>query len=655
MTSNSKITIHGLKQAAVTIDSAVFASYKDEVVAGTAKVATGFADLEIAANRFSKIFGVKPASLIADMKKAYKANQKNRAASQTTEYTIEDGCLTHITATGPKKIADCAAKIVTILKSEDGNILYKVKGKVAEGEDFSFNITAEDFSDQRILKTALEVRMGHTCTVAANMSAHLGPAIKKMSDRDILTLLSYNTTGWKTINDERRFLIPGNDLEGVEISLPNPKHCYHISKDADPEKALEALDHLLMAHPPELTTVAFAFIMQPPLAELAGWQEERYCLFIQGLTGSLKTAFVQTLMCVWGEKFCQDSTLVKWGEGATNNAIMALASAARDMPFLLDNYKPNTGGGAKAFINIIQNILEGGEKERLQKNSELRVARKISAWPLCTGEDIPNSDAATIARLLVMHVPMKKGFNEELRVAQNLSAHLNAIGAQWLHLLEYWADKPDLIQGIRELSADICRKWSDWLQKNCPKMINKLRIAMNLASNEFTWRLLLSIPQFQPVLQKYSEAHAKGLMDIALNLESSTREATEAERFLDALREAIQTGQLNLNSSRGFSKKTDSDVYLNYHGWWENQDLCISPEVVIAILKRTTGLSNNEMSKQTLYRQLNGLGAIAGHDTDLNTKTFYIDGKTCRALYLKGSFVRYQIPDDEAPDGSIPF
>jgi len=654
MTINSKDIIQGLKQASVTIDNDVFAHCKDEITAGAVKAATGFVDLEITANRFSRLFGVRPATLLSDMKKAYKVKQKKQSVNQNKGYAVEDDCMVYLSGSGNKKIADCSAKITTLLKSEDGGILYKVQGKVTGGNEFAFNIRADEFSDPKTLKTILEVRMGHTSTVAANMSAHLGPAIKKLSKQDIPTVLAFNATGWRTINGEKRFLIPGNDIEDIDISLPSPKHCYHISNDADPEKALEALDHLLMAHPTEITTVALAFIMQPPLAELAGWREERYTLFIQGLTGSLKTAFAQNLMCIWGENFSLDSTLVKFGEGATNNAIMALASAASDMPFLIDNYKPNTGRGAGGFINLTQNILEGGEKERLHKNSELRVARKISAWPLCTGEDLPNSDAATVARLLVVHVPPKKGFNEDLRVAQDSSKHLNAIGARWLQALEVWSKDAESIKEIRALSADLCRKWSDILQRDCPKMVNKMRIATNLATNELTWHLLSKIPYMQPVLHKFSEAHAKGLMAIAHNLESSTREATEAERFLEALREAIQTGQLKLNDARGFSKKTEN-VELNFHGWWEGENLCISPDVVMTILKKATGLSDNEMSKHTLHKQLHAIGAIAVSDKNTATKTFSVNGETNRALCLKGSFVRYQMPETEDPEDNFPF
>lgn len=652
MNTKYRKVIQALKRNAKPVDDEAFPLYKDEIVAGVVRAATGVSDLEIAANRFGKIVGVKPATLLSDMKKSHKVWHKRRAGSKVpSDYSVDNGCLTHSTTEGPKRIADCDARITANLKNEDSSGSYKIEGITIHGSSFTIDIPADDFADQAKLKARFEVAMGHNCAVAANMSAHLGPAIKRLSNSDIPTVLAFSTTGWREIFGIKRFLMPGVKIDGVEVSLPNPKHCYHLSETADLEKALEALDHLLRAHPPEMTSVAFAFIMQPPLAELVGWQEERYALFIQGLTGSLKTAFAQILMCIWGEKFNLDSSLIKWGEGATNNAIMALASAARAMPFLLDNYKPNTGGGARAFINLTQNILEGGEKERLQKNSELRTARSVSAWPLCTGEDIPDSDAATLARLLTVHVPARQGFNEELKIAQDLSAHLNAIGTLWLRVLTEWIKQGSALKSMSALSADFIRKWSDKLHRDFPRLINKMRVATNLATNELTWHLLLRIPALRPILQKYSDAHAKGLIDIAQNLENSTRDATEAEKFLEALREALQTGALRINKERGLMKCGDSTT--SYHGWWEGNDLCISPDVTLTILKKITSLSSNGLSKTTLYRQLKGMGAIAGHGENTTTMTFSVRNKTERVLYLNGSFVRYQMPIPEVDDFDI--
>jgi hypothetical protein len=181
-------------------------------------------------------------------------------------------------------------------------------------------------------------------------------------------------------------------------------------------------------------------------------------------------------------------------------------------------------------------------------------------------------------------------------------------------------------------------------------MVNKMRIATNLATNEFTWHLLTQVPQLQPVLKKYSSAHAKGLEEIAKNLAETTCGSTEAEQFLDALREVLQTGKLKINDKRGYTKE-ENGFACHFDGWWENGNLCISPEIVTNLLKKHTSLNDNNVSKQTLYRQLEALGAIADRNRNEPTKNFNIGGEPCRALVLKWSAVKYECVDPEEDSG----
>jgi hypothetical protein len=135
-----------------------------------------------------------------------------------------------------------------------------------------------------------------------------------------------------------------------------------------------------------------------PLARLAGWQGERYGIFITGRSGSLKTSVTQALMAIYGAGFLEDEFLLKLGEGATRNAVMGYAAQAHDMPFFLDNFKANTGDGARGLVNLVHNLLEGGDRERMLGASELKESRPIHCWPIFTGEDVPDGDPATLAR-----------------------------------------------------------------------------------------------------------------------------------------------------------------------------------------------------------------------------------------------------------------
>ena len=268
-----------------------------------------------------------------------------------------------ITAT---PIADFRASISHEITRESGDKIFNIDGLAIRGGPFSLEIAAEDFGSDNKLRARIDAASGSLDPVRARMGNHLGPAIKLLTKQnECKKIKRYERTGWM---DNGRFLIPGRPQTGIEILLKR-KLPYRVDGDASLCIGLEALDSLLASMTPERATVVATVAFQAPLARLAGWENERYAMFVAGRSGSLKTTFVQTLMCIYGPDFTDDTLLTKWGEGATNNALMGKATIPHDMPFLIDNYKPSTGGGAKAFVGLVHNIVEGGEKERMNRAS----------------------------------------------------------------------------------------------------------------------------------------------------------------------------------------------------------------------------------------------------------------------------------------------
>jgi hypothetical protein len=272
------------------------------------------------------------------------------------------------------------------------------------GGPYSLEFPAERFGKEGELRAALEKAVGPYDPVYNRMSEHLVPAIKIMTTAENMeTTRRYRRTGWRGGD----FLMPGLPLDGVRIELPD-KLPYRVSANADLETAKGALVNLLECVDPAISTPVLSMLLQAPLHRPAGWQNERYGVFIQGRTGSLKTSFTQTAMSIYGAEFSNDRALIKLGEGATRNAIMAYATNAHDMPLFIDNYKPNTGFGFHDLVNLIHNILEGGEKDRLTRASTIKEARPVHCFPIITGEDVPDHDPATLARLLLIAFELMK-------------------------------------------------------------------------------------------------------------------------------------------------------------------------------------------------------------------------------------------------------
>ena len=216
---------------------------------------------------------------------------------------------------------------------------------------------------------------------------------------------------------------------------------------------------------------------------------------------------------------------------------MGMAAYARDLPFLVDNYKPNTGRGSGDFVGLVHKLVEGGEKDRLNRNAELRDQREISCWPMFTGEDLPSTDPAALARMLTLEMSWPAGQpNPNLTRAQALAAALPAIGTAWVAWLE--ENNPE---GLGEDYAARRARIAEYLRERYPRMVNILRVAANLAANSLAFNVAKECPAFGDLLAPHADAHASGLMVVADRMGRITAQALEAQRFLDGLRDMLAT------------------------------------------------------------------------------------------------------------------
>lgn len=441
-------------------------------------------------------------------------------------------------------------------------------------------------------------------------------------------LKRYRRTGWA----DGQFLIPGREPSKTAIELPR-KPPFRIDNDASLAKGLEALNALILSMTPERSTVITALVFQAPLARLAGWLNERYAIFISGRTGSLKTSFAQVLMCIYGPRFINDEKLTKWGEGSTANAMMGMATVANDMPFLIDNFKPSTGGGARAFIGLIHNILEGGEKDRLNRASELRETKPIFCWPICTGEDVPDSDPASLARILIVPFLWQRGDdNPNLTKAQGLSEHLSAVGNSWLTWLESESGQ-QMIRKIASKFPEYRTSWSAKLHKIREDSVNSLRVASNLATNQLTWEILCEHPNIGALAQEHKEAHLRGLTDtVSIAMAEATAEALEASRYLAALKELLATRQAILHDVNGIVPDALQDRVI---GYLDGDDIFLLPKLARKAAERLLSDSLNGISQSALHKQLNGLGLIVSHNKGTYLKAKYLFKKTIKVLHIE--------------------
>lgn len=553
----------------------------------------------------------------------------------TWPYTVKDGriCLLKEDKDGevvPVPVASFTAQITGQIEDEDGSTTFVISGEAIRGGPYRFEHPAERFGKDGELRAALEKAVGPYDPVYNRMSEHLVPAIKILTtEAEMETIRRYKRTGWKG----GEFLMPGMQPDGVRIELPD-KLPYRVSADADLDIASAALVNLIECVDPAISTPVLAMLLQAPLHRPAGWQNERYGVFIQGRTGSLKTSFTQTAMSIYGAEFNHDRTLIKLGEGSTRNAIMAYATNAHDMPLFIDNYKPNTGFGFNDLVNLIHNILEGGEKDRLTRAATIKDARPVHCFPIITGEDVPDHDPATLARLLLIAFEWQAGQpNPKLAAAQANSEELSAIGLTWLT----WVCSEEGQRVIKEAAKflpAVRDNWATMLRSVRKDMVNILRVATNIATNELTWSIALQHPVLGELLAPYSQEHGDGLRRIAENMAKSTTEALEAVRFLAGLREILATGQGTL-IQRG-KHKEDVPIHERERmvGWKDDEGIYLLPTTALERIRKVMGPQSIPVSLQVLYSQFDGLHLIAAKGKEKVTRPIREWGETARTLHL---------------------
>lgn len=567
------------------------------------------------------------------------------ATESTLPYLEEDDAIFYVekrTAKDGKPyqvntlVAKFVARITREINTEDGDTIFQISGTARRGGGFALEVNASEFGDTRRLKAALEAAAGARDGLMAGQDKHIGPAIKHLTTSAVERITRYNRTGWAG----GRFLLPGRDNGNIEIHL-HPKLPYAVSPAADPDVAPVALSLLLDAVDAP-TTLALAAALSAPLARVAGWRNERYAVFLSGRTGSFKTSWAQCLLMIYGPDFGRDELLLKWGEGATRNALMGIAIGAADVPLLVDNYKPQTGYGQRDFVNLIHNIMEGGEKDRMTRAATLRSPRSVHAWPIFTGEDVPDSDAASLARVLVVEfLPVEPGMNDRLTAVQSYAPHLPAVGLAWIEWLESVAGQRIVADYATGLTA-ARNRWASYLYGVSKDVQNPMRVATNLATNELCWNIACHHPLFGSVMEAYSNQHLLNLERVAAKMSMRTTASLEAEQFIGTVRALLSGGRYVIQSRAAEGSPFDKDRLI---GWYDDDGVYLIPELSLAAVRATLGRDAlNNISPTTLYSQLATLGLLADRNQGRHTRQIRAGGERVRVLHLTPGAVR---PDED--------
>ena len=161
-------------------------------------------------------------------------------------------------------IADFIATIAEEIVDEAGAVNLVIEGQGLRRGPFRCEITGADFGSDAKLLAALTEATGGIDIVYNRMSAHLRPAIGKLTrEGERPQRIRYYRTGWQD-DACTSFLMPGMD-ETTLISVPRQIAYSAPPASADLTAGLLALTHLIDAMKPELTAPIIAALFMPCL------------------------------------------------------------------------------------------------------------------------------------------------------------------------------------------------------------------------------------------------------------------------------------------------------------------------------------------------------------------------------------------------------
>lgn len=192
-----------------------------------------------------------------------------------------------------------------------------------------------------------------------------------------------------------KFLVPGLH-EDPRIIYDLSPYC---SAEVYPTDCREALRATLDINERQIINVVA--LLAAPMAS-AFLPEEHFGHDRFAQTGTWKTSVIQQDYAIHGVACSGDESCLKLPEsGTTLAAAMEVACLSGLMQFRCDNLKSTDEATIRKYISIVQGVIEGGGKARLngKDNNRLREVRKTDCNMFVTGELKPDDDATT-ARVL---------------------------------------------------------------------------------------------------------------------------------------------------------------------------------------------------------------------------------------------------------------
>lgn len=364
----------------------------------------------------------------------------------------------------------------------------------------------------------------------------------------------FSTTGWKQIDGEWRFLMPGDDRFTVE--LPGKMHGYGI------ERSYEVLDIQTAASllwqplaPEEIIFHLLAFTFLSPLNHFlkAAGCEPKFVLFLVGKTGSRKSTLAALMLSFFG-KFTASELPLSFRD--TSNSILYNAFSLKDVLTVIDDLHPSSRQEEQKMNATAQAVMRAyGDrtgKGRLRADSTPMESRPPQGNAIVTAEFAPDIGESGTARYFALELKEKDVDLETLTALQKEAANGTLQRCMFAYtewIREIFLFSEESVQEFQKYLHSRFLFYRDSFRANCihchgrvPETVAQLQIGM-----EFLLRFLCERGGFaEDWCNEIAELFQKILYSLAAKQAESIDEDKPTHVFIHKLFSLLESNQAHL-------------------------------------------------------------------------------------------------------------
>jgi len=564
-------------------------------------------------------------------------------------YRVEDNCIVMDKETGQglvtKRICNFAATVSEEIILDDGvetNRTFLIDGQLQGGGVLpTARVPSNQFGNMAWVTREWGLRA----------IVHAGQVNKDYLREAIQTLSTnarrrrvFQHTGWREISGQWVYLTTNGAVgqDGFEVDLGSELSRYRLpSKAEDPVGAMRISLKLLEIAPLHITVPLWAGVFRAPLANAFPVD---LSLWLEGMTGTLKSTLAALFLCHYGEF---DRVHLPGAWVSTANQLERRAFLLKDALLVIDEYVPGLMDRRELETKASRLLRAQGNlagRGRLRADLSEHPAFPPRGLILSTGEQHPPGQSL-LARTLVIRIERGHVNMESLSEAQKLAGRLpHAMAGYITWLGPQMAQLPALLRDAFER-----------VRARVNVDGNHLRIPEVLAH---LWLGFDCVLTYAEEINACSNAEAEDLrtkgLGALLQLGTVQGQLVEEERpslrFLRVLAALITQGRATLlfkNEPAQEPPAQEPPKGSDLLGWYDDDNLYLIPEASFKAVSRFCQDAGEPLSirLERLRRDLAEERILDG-DRGRLTATVSICGKTKRVLKLRIKAINVLLGED---------